>query len=205
MAARKSKPARPSATPRRKRKAVAKSPVRHAAAPRPARPALASRATKPARSPKAAVKRARPGAAPASKRSRGESAAPPANAIGFVSQHLDFRSHDLAGVSRFYTELLGFSEFTRDPRYDYLYIPLGPGVSLGFMPPVPGPPELWRPPREPSLFLFVDDADRAYATLAARGVVFDQPPADTPWGARAAMLRDPEGRIVWIAHRTQKE
>lgn len=126
------------------------------------------------------------------------------NAIGFVGQHLDFTSHDLAGVQRFYTELLGFSNFVHDPKFDYLSVTLARGVSIGFMPPMPGPPEQWRPPREPALYLVVEDADRAYAALTAKGVTFDQPPADMPWGDRAALLRDPEGRMVWIAHRPRK-
>ena len=126
------------------------------------------------------------------------------NAIGLVGEHLDFTSHDLESVKRFYTELLGFSNYTHDPGFDYLNVMLAPHVSIGFMPPVPGPPEQWRPPREPALYLVVEDADRAHARLTEKGVTFDQAPADMPWGDRAALLRDPEGRMVWIAHRSRK-
>jgi predicted enzyme related to lactoylglutathione lyase len=124
--------------------------------------------------------------------------------IGLVAQHLDFTSHDLDGVRSFYTEAFGFSDFTDDPAMNYLHITLANGVTIGFAPPVPGPPEQWRPPREPALYFMVEDADRAHAELTARGVAFDQPPTDMPWGHRAALLRDPEGRMVWVAHRSKK-
>lgn len=126
------------------------------------------------------------------------------NGIGLVAQHLDFTSHDLQGVRRFYTELLGFSKFEHDPGFDYLNVSIGPGVSIGFMPPMPGPPDQWRPPREPALYLVVENVDQACAALTQKGVTFDQPPADMPWGDRAARLRDPEGRMVWIAQHLKK-
>ena len=126
------------------------------------------------------------------------------NGIGLVAQHLDFTTHDLDGVRRFYTELLGFSKFEHDPGFDYLNVSIAPGVSIGFMPPMPGPPDQWRPPREPALYLVVENVDQACAALTQKGVTFDQPPADMPWGDRAAVLRDPEGRMVWIAQHLQK-
>lgn len=122
-----------------------------------------------------------------------------ANAIGLVSQHMDYNSHDLAQVKRFYTEMLGFTNFEHDPNADYLLVRTGETSSLGFMPPMPGPPEQWQPPREPSIYLFVVDVDRAHLELAARGVTFERGPADMPWGHRVAVLRDPEGRMVCLA------
>ena len=74
-----------------------------------------------------------------------------------------------------------------------------PTSSLGFMPPMPGPPEDWRPPREPALYFMVEDVDRAHRALVDKGVPFDQAPANMPWGHRVALLRDPEGRRVCLA------
>ncbi|MBI1797027.1 MAG: VOC family protein [Candidatus Eisenbacteria bacterium] len=113
--------------------------------------------------------------------------------------HVDYNSHDLDTVRRFYTETLGFSDFGRDEATAYVWIRAAGGSSIGFSPPSPGPPEQWRPPREPSLYLIVTDVDRAHATLVARGVTFDQAPTDMPWRHRVATLRDPEGRIVCLA------
>jgi len=44
----------------------------------------------------------------------------------------------------------------------------------------------------------VPDVDAAYEELRAGGVVFEDPPANRPWGARMAAFRDPEGFAVEI-------
>ena len=44
----------------------------------------------------------------------------------------------------------------------------------------------------------VPDVDTAYAKLQQRGVVFEDPPANRPWGARMAAFRDPEGFALEI-------
>jgi predicted enzyme related to lactoylglutathione lyase len=117
---------------------------------------------------------------------------------------MDYNSHDPAQVKRFYTEVLGFTDFAFDPRLDYLYVRTGPSSSLGFMPPLPGPPEQWRPPREPSIYLIVEDVDRAHRVLVARGVAFEQGPTEMPWGHRTAVLRDPEGRLIVLAQQRKR-
>ena len=113
--------------------------------------------------------------------------------------YLDYTSHDLPGVKRFYGEVLGFTRMIEDPRSGYLSIRTTPTTMLGFMPPHPGPPEEWRPPGEPALYFFVQDVDRAHSDLLAKGVSFLQPPTDMPWGHRMAICRDPEGRTVCLA------
>jgi len=138
----------------------------------------------------------------ASARASGATRAPAASVpsgIGFVSQHMDYTSHAMDEIQHFYVDLLGFQESDRDPQMNYLYVRTGPSSSVGFMPPMPGPPEQWRPPREPNLYLFVENVDRIYRELSAKGVSFDSEPADMPWGHRVATLRDPEGRMVCLA------
>jgi len=124
--------------------------------------------------------------------------------IGCASQHMDYTSHAMDEVKRFYTEMLGFSNFEHDPKINYLFVATGPSSSLGFMPPVPGPPELWRPPREPAIYLMVRNVDRAHADLVAKGAMFQQSPTDMPWGHRVAILRDPEGRTVCLAEQRSR-
>jgi predicted enzyme related to lactoylglutathione lyase len=102
-------------------------------------------------------------------------------------------------VRRFYTETLGFADFVHDPRFNYLRVLTATGASLGFMPPMPGPPEQWRPPREPALYFMVEDVDQACRALRARGVGLQQEPTDMPWMHRVAVLKDPEGRLVMLA------
>ena len=55
------------------------------------------------------------------------------------------------------------------------------------------------PAKEPQLYFMVKDVDRAYASLSAKGVMFEGPPADMPWGHRVVRTTDPEGRTVLLA------
>jgi len=121
------------------------------------------------------------------------------SAIGAITQHLDFTTHDPEALRRFYADVLGLRAES-DGTPESFRVRLNAGASVAFRPPAPGPPEQWRPPREPVMVFVVADADQAYETLRARGVSFDRPPADLSWGARGALLRDPEGRMVWIVH-----
>jgi predicted enzyme related to lactoylglutathione lyase len=159
------------------RKAVRKSartrPPRKKAARKPARRAVARRT---------AARQAPP--------------APP-SAIGLLNQHMDYTTYDLDGVRRFYTELLGFGQFSLDAGMNYLMVRTGTSSSLGFMPPMPGMEA--SPPKEPGLYFMVEDVDRAHAELVSRGVSFEKPPEDMPWGHRVAITRDPEGRLVYLA------
>jgi predicted enzyme related to lactoylglutathione lyase len=184
------KRARRATTPKRvkastRRGAAKKAPKR--AAKRPAKRAGARRMAKPA------------GAA---RRVKAAAAAPPpaaaANAIGFASQHLDYTTHDPDAVRRFYVETLGFADANHDPSFNYLYVRTGATSSLGFMPPMPGmgAPS---PVKEPTIYLFVEDVDRTYADLSMKGVHFEGPPADMPWGHRVVCTADPEGRRVMLA------
>ena len=90
----------------------AKARSRTAARPRRAR---TTRAAKPA--PRRAAATARRSAAPPSV---------PPNQVGFLSQHMDYTTHNLEGVKHFYTELLGFSGFRYMPEGPYLAIQTGP-------------------------------------------------------------------------------
>jgi len=187
MASKKSASARPT-----KRASGAHSRAAKKPAPRSAPPRASAR---PAAKPAAKPRTARPAAA--AQPAAAASDAP--NAIGAWHHHLDYTSHDLAGIKRFYTEILGFSRYIEEPKVGYLSIRTTPTTSVGFMPPVPGPPEFWRPPGEPALYFFVKDVDRVHKDLLAKGVVFQEPPTDRPWGHRMAICRDPEGRMVCLA------
>jgi lactoylglutathione lyase len=44
----------------------------------------------------------------------------------------------------------------------------------------------------------VPDVDAECNKLLERGVRFEQPPANMPWGTRMAALRDPEGNAIEI-------
>jgi predicted enzyme related to lactoylglutathione lyase len=185
---------------RRTASKTARKRARARAAARPGRKSASKRPTRP-RTP--SRPRPRSSTTPAAPRTRTgkplAAAASSPNAIGFVTQHMDYTSHDVEAVRRFYVDLLGFTDARHDLSNDYLSIRTGATSSLGFMPPVPGPPEQWRPPREPVIYLRVGDVDRAHLDLLAKGVSFEQGPTDMPWGHRVAILKDPEGRTVYLA------
>lgn len=48
--------------------------------------------------------------------------------------------------------------------------------------------------------VFVDDVDREYEGLKAKGVHFVKPPTTQPWGQRIAYFEDPEGNLWEISH-----
>jgi predicted enzyme related to lactoylglutathione lyase len=114
-----------------------------------------------------------------------------------MNHHLDYTTYDPEGVKRFYTDVLGFREFNLDSSMNYLMVRTGTSSSLGFMPPMAGMEA--SPPKEPGLYFMVKNVDRAYSDLVAKGVSFEKPPADMPWGHRVAVTRDPEGRTVYLA------
>ena len=47
-----------------------------------------------------------------------------------------------------------------------------------------------------TLWVDVDDCDRAVEHLAAAGVPVLEPPTDQPWGERVARVEDPDGTVV---------
>src|SRR3989441_6874352 len=46
--------------------------------------------------------------------------------------------------------------------------------------------------------LEVNDVDEVYSSLKSKGVKFDDPPANRPWGTRSAGFKDAEGYVVEI-------
>jgi uncharacterized glyoxalase superfamily protein PhnB len=54
------------------------------------------------------------------------------------------------------------------------------------------------------LYVYVEDADRAYQRAVAAGATSLEPPLDTPYGDRRAMVRDPFGNVFQIAHRADR-
>lgn len=128
---------------------------------------------------------------------------PVGTGIGLTRQHMDFSSHDLAAMRRFFAETLGFTNVnaTND---DDMTVFVTPTSSLGFRPPASTAPDQWQPPGEPNLYFFVSDVDAVFAKLSAEGVLFDQAPTDMPGGQRLAVLRDPEGRRVCLAQNLER-
>ncbi len=53
------------------------------------------------------------------------------------------------------------------------------------------------------LYVYVDDAESTYRRALTAGAVSVEPPLDTPYGDRRAMVRDPLGNVFQIAHRNR--
>ncbi|MFJ9785878.1 VOC family protein [Amycolatopsis sp. NPDC101161] len=51
------------------------------------------------------------------------------------------------------------------------------------------------------LYVYVADADATYRRALDCGATSLEPPANTPYGDRRAMVRDPFGNVFQIAHR----
>jgi catechol 2,3-dioxygenase-like lactoylglutathione lyase family enzyme len=54
------------------------------------------------------------------------------------------------------------------------------------------------------LYFEIDSLDAFCEELVGRGVTFEQPPADMPWGWRQAYLRDPDGHEISLYHAGEK-
>lgn len=160
-------------------------------------PAKKKSARKPAKKKSARKPAKKPARKPARRPAAPKAPAAPPNGIGLMNHHIDYTTYDLDGVKRFYTDLLGFREFSVDASMNYLMVRTGTSSSIGFMPPMPGMEA--GPPKEPGLYFMVKNVDRAYSDLVAKGVTFEKAPEDMPWGHRVAITRDPEGRTVYLA------
>ena len=57
-----------------------------------------------------------------------------------------------------------------------------------------------REPFPAFLYVYVDDADEAFGRAVRAGATVVEEPLDTPYGDRRAMVRDPFGNILQIAH-----
>lgn len=98
---------------------------------------------------------------------------------------------DLERAVRFYEGTLGLLK-----KYQFSdYAGFDCGVELGL--------KTWgelEPLRqgEPLINFLVDDVDRAYKELVARGVKFLKEPRETPWGGKVALFQDPDGNTLQL-------
>jgi PhnB protein len=57
-----------------------------------------------------------------------------------------------------------------------------------------------REPFPAFLYVYVDDADQVFHRAVDAGAQVLEEPLDTPYGDRRAMVRDPFGNVLQIAH-----
>ena len=105
-------------------------------------------------------------------------------------------STDVERSAEFYRRL-GFVQIVASlPRYARFECRMGATFSLHKTePPLPSPS-----PSQTIVYFECENLDATYEELAARGIVFDQPPTDQPWLWREAYLRDPDGNVLCLYH-----
>ena len=119
---------------------------------------------------------------------------------------------DLEKCVSFYRDKLGFK--LKDKQDDFAYFVFGsqggPGLALiSIETAVELISEARVRPKEDEIHrtyfaVFVEDADREYEELSAKGVHFVKPPTTFPWGQRIAYFEDPEGNLWEISHFLKK-
>lgn len=126
--------------------------------------------------------------------------------LAISSQHVDYVTYKSSQLQKFYGEILELpTEFRDVDGLDYLVVRTSSSSTLGFMPPHPDMRGGDAAPREPGLYFMVEDVDRAYEHLLAKGVRFARPPETMPWGHRVITTTDPEGRTIMIAGEVEPE
>jgi catechol 2,3-dioxygenase-like lactoylglutathione lyase family enzyme len=119
---------------------------------------------------------------------------------------------DLEKCVSFYRDKLGLTLQVKETDFAYLVFAKQdkPGVALSTMGNVVNLiSEAQVRPEEETIHrtffaVFVDDVDKEYDELMAKGVHFVKPPVTHPWGQRIAYFEDPEGNLWEISHFLKK-
>jgi catechol 2,3-dioxygenase-like lactoylglutathione lyase family enzyme len=106
---------------------------------------------------------------------------------------------DMAAARRFYEEILGLE--LREATYDWFVgYWISPRHEMTLC--ISSSPEeraRWGASGRGVVVDFVvADVDEAYRELAEKGIVFEEPPTDKPWGLKTATMSDPSGYTVTI-------
>lgn len=112
---------------------------------------------------------------------------------------------ELASITAFYRDLLGFTETYRFPAVPdepvFVVLRLG-AASFGFSraddPSLHGRTRGSDAGNRIEVCVYADDVDDAVAELRRAGVPVLFGPADQPWGERAGYVEDPDGNPVLI-------
>lgn len=107
---------------------------------------------------------------------------------------VDLAASDLAGASKFYEGLFGWTTFN-DGQTPYSIFMLGDAAVAGAMqlgPEMGGMPPVW------STYVTVENADTTIGSVTDAGGSVMQPPFDVPGGGRIAVIADPSGAVICL-------
>jgi catechol 2,3-dioxygenase-like lactoylglutathione lyase family enzyme len=103
--------------------------------------------------------------------------------------YLTLRVRDVAVARDWYAHNLGLRDVVRRERFALMSDDDGPRLGLHEGEPVAHAGSV-------RLHFLVEDVDTLHGALRARGIQFESPPTNMPWGFRVAILRDPDGHTV---------
>ena len=124
--------------------------------------------------------------------------------INMVGVEIVLVCKDLDNAVKFYTEQLGFRAVKEESEEDFVTLEFGDNSIMLerdklFKDALPGlKEELSRNQYGVgvTIFIHVDDADRRYRDIKAKGVEIYSKIATKPWGAREFVIKDPEGYLL---------
>lgn len=103
---------------------------------------------------------------------------------------------NLAESKAFYTELLGFGVTFENEFYLLLHTPNRQAEISFLLPNHPSQQVIFQPPFQGQgmyLTIEVDDVDKVYNNLKAKGIKIEFALRDEPWGDRHFAIKDPNG------------
>lgn len=109
--------------------------------------------------------------------------------IGYVNVFVS----DLGASIAFFKDVLGLKLRMGDEAFGYASFDGGP-ISFGLA--KTDDAELVG--RHTGVGFMVDDIDVAYAALKDKGVDFEMPPTQQPWGGVLALFKDPDGNVYYL-------
>ncbi|NUR72733.1 MAG: glyoxalase/bleomycin resistance/dioxygenase family protein [Hamadaea sp.] len=120
-----------------------------------------------------------------------------------------FLTDDLAAITAFYRDLLGFGEAYRFPPSplddpEFVVLSLGPaqfGFGRAGSVPLHGRMRSLETGNRVEVCVYTDNVDLAVDFLREAGTPVLSEPVDQPWGERAAYVADPDGNPVLIVAR----
>lgn len=109
--------------------------------------------------------------------------------IGYVNIFVT----DFGRAVDFFSKTLGLKLTMREDKFGYASFD---GGNISFAIAETDDPSLVG--KHTGIGFIVDDIDKAYDEMKAKGVEFSMPPTKQPWGGTLALFKDPEGNVFYL-------